>query len=928
MNKPEGPKLNRKAQGKRPTIAFLVDAIEHIGGYQHNAWEGAMDAAQEQDVNLLCFVGRSLHSPYGPDAQITAIYDLVTAGRVDGLVLTTASICARIDQEETRQFLARFRPLPIVNIGLALSGYPSLLVDNERGLRDVLIHLIEDHGLRRIAFIRGPATNEEAERRYRTYVKVLTEHGLTPDPNLIAPGDFVQVSGAMATKLLLDERKASFEAIVAANDLMALGAIEALQERGIRVPHDVRVTGFDDEELTRFVTPPLTTVRQPTYEMGRLAVETVLALLAGDKAPEQVTLPTEIVIRQSCGCLSPAVLEVKAAAPAKTGRMSQSAPTPQRERILSEIALASLGTNADQAGRLVDAFLADLKDGTDTFLQTLDIALSQILLEGGDPNTWQNVISILRRHTLPYLTGDILLRAENLWQQARVMISEAAQRDQAHKRLLAAAQDQTLRYIGQALSTTAEVGGLANVLARELPGLGIPGCYIALYEGKPRPSPWSRLILAYDERGRLEAAEGRRFPTTQIIPADLLGDNRYTCVVNPLYTRNDQLGFVLLKAGPRTGPLYEALRDQLSSGFEAALTIQQTKKRALQLQTAAEVARAASGILDPNILIQQVVELTRERFDLYYVGLFLVDQTGEWTGEPGKWAVLRAGTGEAGRKMIAQGHKLEIGGTSMIGCCIANKQARIALDVGEEAVRFDNPLLPDTHSEMALPLISRGQALGALTIQSTQPAAFSEEDIAILQTMASQLANAIENARLFEQTQAALREMEAAHQRYLQQEWSEYLRSQIITSYEIGQADTLNAEAVQSEIRQALERQRPVLITKDQGEDKAPHSTLVIPIALRGAVIGALGIHNEGQRPWDEDDVELAQAIAERMALAAENLRLLDQTQRRAAREQLIGEITSRMRETLDMETVVKRALDEIYRALSLDKIAIRLTMD
>jgi anti-anti-sigma regulatory factor/putative methionine-R-sulfoxide reductase with GAF domain len=191
----------------------------------------------------------------------------------------------------------------------------------------------------------------------------------------------------------------------------------------------------------------------------------------------------------------------------------------------------------------------------------------------------------------------------------------------------------------------------------------------------------------------------------------------------------------------------------------------ESERRALQLQTAAEVSYAASSILDPDELIHRVVELVRERFDLYYVGLFLVDQTGEWTGKPGKWAVLRAGTGEAGRQMVEQNHTLEVGGESMIGWCIANAQARIALDVGEEAMHFDNQLLPDTRSEMALPLLSLGQVLGAMTIQSTQEAAFSEEDIAALQTMAGQLANAIQNARLVKEAQLRVKELEQAYEK-------------------------------------------------------------------------------------------------------------------------------------------------------------------
>ncbi len=173
----------------------------------------------------------------------------------------------------------------------------------------------------------------------------------------------------------------------------------------------------------------------------------------------------------------------------------------------------------------------------------------------------------------------------------------------------------------------------------------------------------------------------------------------------------------------------------------------------MQLQTATLVSRVASSILDMDRLIQQSVELIRERFDLYYAGLFLVDETGEW-------AVLRSGTGAAGRRMMEQGHKLKVGGNSMIGECVAHQQARITLDIGAEAARLAHPLLPETRSEMALPLISQGKAIGALTIQSAAAAAFSTEDIATLQTMADQLSNALEGTRRHEQAQRELAERE------------------------------------------------------------------------------------------------------------------------------------------------------------------------
>jgi signal transduction histidine kinase len=171
------------------------------------------------------------------------------------------------------------------------------------------------------------------------------------------------------------------------------------------------------------------------------------------------------------------------------------------------------------------------------------------------------------------------------------------------------------------------------------------------------------------------------------------------------------------------------------------------------LQTAAEVSRAVTSILDINILLPNVVELIRNHFDYYYVGIFLVDESKEW-------ALLRAATGEVGKRLIQQGHRLVVGDSSMVGWCLSHKTARIAIDVGTDAVQFRNPLLPLTRSEIALPLITHGELIGAMTIQSVMPAAFSRVDITALQSLADQVANAIENARLFTERASLIAELE------------------------------------------------------------------------------------------------------------------------------------------------------------------------
>lgn len=200
------------------------------------------------------------------------------------------------------------------------------------------------------------------------------------------------------------------------------------------------------------------------------------------------------------------------------------------------------------------------------------------------------------------------------------------------------------------------------------------------------------------------------------------------------------------------------ITESKTAATERERLLAEVERRAIQLQAAAEVSRATSSILNPDELMQQAVDLVHDRFNLYYVGLFVLDQDA-------KYAVLRTGTGEAGREMVKRDHKLEVGGASMIGQCIINRQARIALDVGHEPVRFENPLLPATRSELALPLISRGTVTGAMTVQSAKEAAFTEEDVTVMQTLADQLANAIENARLFAERQKA--EAALAYEQYL-----------------------------------------------------------------------------------------------------------------------------------------------------------------
>jgi GAF domain-containing protein len=336
------------------------------------------------------------------------------------------------------------------------------------------------------------------------------------------------------------------------------------------------------------------------------------------------------------------------------------------------------------------------------------------------------------------------------------------------------------------------------------------------------------------------------------------------------------------------------------------------QQRSAQLEASAEVGQAATSILEIERLIQQVVELIRERFDLYYVGLFLTDDAGEW-------AVLRAGSGEAGQAMLARGHRIKVG-EGMVGWSVAHAQARVALEAEEDAVRLATVELPDTRSEAALPLHSRGQVLGALTVQSTQPGAFDQDTMVALQIMADQVAVALDNARLFAEAREALEAERRAYSELSREAWGELLKVQANLGFLKSKRRLSPAGDVwRPDMGTAIQTGQTVV-----SEDGA--TNLTTPIKARGQVIGVIGARKpDDAGAWTQDEIVLLETLAEQLSVALESARLYQDTQRRAVRERLTGEVTARMRETFDVETVLKTAAQEVRQALGLPEVVVRL---
>jgi GAF domain-containing protein/ActR/RegA family two-component response regulator len=444
--------------------------------------------------------------------------------------------------------------------------------------------------------------------------------------------------------------------------------------------------------------------------------------------------------------------------------------------------------------------------------------------------------------------------------------------------------------------------------------------------------------------------------------------------------RGDRVIGLLILDHSRPNTYNEEIADLLSAiAAQAAVAIHnarlytQAQDRSRQLHTAAEVSRAASSILDPNPLIAQTVNLIRERFGLYYVGLFLVDKDGIWTREPGKWAVLRAGTGDAGRIQIEREHKLESGGTSMIGQCISTAQPQISQQIGEEDQHFANPLLPETRSEMALPLISRGQVIGAMTIQSTEAAAFSDEDIAILQTMADQVGNALLNANLFDQTQARAEELAVLN------EMSRRLTSTVdiddmtrniylftsrlidtstfflaLYDHSTNQIDYPLAIEDNQEItipsrrkgqgltEHVINSREPLLIQEDingwlgrhgvdlipigsETENQIAESWLGVPMLVGDQARGVIGVQHNDPFHYNQQDLDLLVAIASQGAIAFQNASLFAETRQRTEDLAILNEMSRELATLLDINMVFNTVYEYTSRLMDTTNFFIAL---
>jgi len=564
----------------RKTIAFLADSL--VDGFQQTAWAGVSRAAEALDLNLLCFT-----SGYVTRRQPgRRMFELVDPGRLAGVACLSGTLGS--SDAELRALYARFRAIPLVGIGPAMDGVPSLLTDNARSTAALVDHLVVDHGRRELAFVCGPGENAEAALRLEAFRSSLARHGLGVNPARVLPGNFEPRAGVLAVERLL-AGGVRFDALLAANDDMALAAMEELARRGVRVPEQVSVAGFDDVPGAGAARPGLTTVRQPLFELTREAVALLLRAGRGEEVPPLTLVPGELVLRRSCGCGIPP-------RPGLPGEVGAGSATP---------------AGGDVARVLEEAFpgLAP-RLGGDDWARQLAAALGEGL-ETGDPRALCDALVELQARGLPanidlgrwFSVLDTALDAVRAAGAARSGLDER----------LGALRDAGLRALGSAAeglqaALRVDLAQDVNVLRRlweinpvdpdevwtaleeRLPVIGVPSFYLCRFVEPD--CTHARLEFHYTLTGAVALhPDGRAelpYPAGALVPGSFSSDRRYAFVILPVKARGTECGFVLCEVGRMGAAGYESVVHQLSAATELRALLGEVRSYATTLEAKVE----------------------------------------------------------------------------------------------------------------------------------------------------------------------------------------------------------------------------------------------------------------------------------------------------------------------------------------------------
>lgn len=626
---------------RKKTIGVLIG---YTGDRYHTEiWPAIMGVANQNNFNCVFFLGSSIKEPIGFDSQANVVYGLVDKNNVDGLIVIAGALFNYLNDEEALKIMEHYKGIPTVTIARKVKDTVNVIVENYTGMFDLVSHMIEKHGRKKIAFIRGPEMNNEAEVRYKAYLEALRKHDMPLDESLIAMGSFAGPTGADAVTELLDARKARFDCLVAANDDMLLFAAQELLKRGVLIPQEVSIGGFDNVMETQNYDPPITTVEQPLIQLATRATEVLIDLIEGKwNGKMDYEVPSALIVRSSCGCYfdtkkqktdtqdfegpiqtNPETLKnIKNSSQTILDRIVKNCKLlVERDLVdmgrlknnrVNEHAKTALDMNeimVDNIILMIEAFLNDIEFMSDSsrlraFVEEVGRAeqsLDRIEL-------FYTVLFEFQFVFLEYLVADPVTYAyavKVLLSCTRFLSDQfKSNRSDENRRMWLTMWK--IKGLTKSLSATFEISQIKKILQQEISQMDIGACNITLYENPVRrttdtislDTSRSRLMFSYNRLREIpEELHGPLFDTRSLVPFDLYTDFS-TWYVLPLYYENLHFGIITIEMHPfHSNSIYmihDILRDQISWAMKGVLLIKELTDTHNQLIEAVKSAKEAN----------------------------------------------------------------------------------------------------------------------------------------------------------------------------------------------------------------------------------------------------------------------------------------------------------------------------------------------
>jgi hypothetical protein len=609
-----GANIEGRGSGHRArTIGYILDVLH---GYQESLWREAAKEALLQGASLVTFLGQSFLRGAATDVPASnKVFDLAFCPWIDSYLMSGGTMGTYISKAEYAECLRPFKSRPIVSIGPCGEGIRAVVIENRSGIRAMAEHLAKVHGKRRIAYVSGPESSSEAEERLAGYKEGLRAAGLGFDPALVFIGNFWYSGGEAAVREFLDARKLSVDALMAANDYMALGALRELVKRGYSVPADIAICGYDDILEAECENPALSTVRQPLARQSR---EAVRLLASGEGSGAAAMLETSVVLRKSCGCKSASIGLARglALAAGKGGAASVGA-------LLAEGGVSERYNDA--ARKELESLAASCFDGAasgtfEAFSRDAEAAIykASAAKEGWELESWQDRLSILRRIALArFPEGRSVGELESTIGALRILAGSL----EANRLKLRKAKDAeyseslglALKAVGQAESLE-ELGGILRDQAKAINLKSFyfavksdiaPGCGPTL-----RPEAEFVVYTALRDGADVLGKEGfRRYPAKDFLPRELLPQRPFNFISMPISFGLDFYGVAVYEPGPEEGSIYTRITDQISGSVQSTLLIQ--AGRAAEKFVEAKTERIVSLARPISVSVVEVSEAAR-----------------------------------------------------------------------------------------------------------------------------------------------------------------------------------------------------------------------------------------------------------------------------------------------------------------------------